>query len=1085
MKHRSSPAPRKKLRTACIPVVAFVSTLLALPVSAATTFPDYPLQTGVGSIPPNIMFILDNSGSMGLISMPTTDEKFGAEPEDYTGTGTGGTQVGLNDNPHDRSYVNNAVYYNPYVTYRPWLTQDGVTRQTGGTSVDAVYTSWNLASGGTRDLRNDKESIFYVPVSSDVAPSSNPDPSDYVRYRIRHSDGKVEVVRIAKGAAWNSGVAETPTGRSQEDELRNIATWYSYYRSRMKTAKAAATEAFGTLGENFRVGYTPINRSGSDPHPTGTNPLIPVNKDDGLFKGGNGSNKEDWFKKIRDAETAPGATPLRTALDTVGQYFKRTDSNGPWGPKSGSDQLSCRQNFAILTTDGYWNDSTSATFGLDDEDKDGHKVTLADIAYNYYKNDLRSGLADNVPRSSIDSPNWQHLVTFGISIGLRGSLVPTESGHPRDADIWPNPMDREDAHRIDDLWHATVNTRGKFVVASNPEELSAGLKAALANIAGRQSSGSNVTSNGPQLNAGSRIFQATFHSGDWSGDVASISIGTGSIADSSSWSMAAVANDNPEAFLARGVYTWDVAGSDGATFPTATQLNGLGRDGGIAPVGAAANAAYLKGDRSREQVNGGTLRSRSSPIGDIVNSSPFYSEEAAALFIGANDGMLHGVNAATGVVEFSYVPAGIDPARMATLSSPEYAHRFFVDGGVEVTTRAQGGDRNLLVGSLGRGGKGVFALDVTDPATFDATKVLWDRSFNDATGSGDGDMGHVLGEPLVRKAHNGATVAFVGNGVDSANGSAALFVYDAVTGAQVRKFVVDVGPGNGLAPPRAADTNGDGIADYLYAGDLKGNLWKFDIRDKNASKWTAGKFFTAVGPDGVQPITSAVAIAREPATDRIFILLGTGRYLSVGDIDSDEIQSVYGLIDSGSAIAGRNELQQRTIAQLGVDSKGRTARSFERYSPLPDGKKGWYLDLDKPTPGERVVSAPFMRGQELWFSSIIPLPGTGCDAGGSGYLNGINAFTGTNPQVGSGTGSPIDVDGDGEGNDQLAGGDGTNAEDRYVSSVDLGIGMVGRGVAVGSGIYACGSEAACGMVGVPTDGTGARRLGWRELYDRN
>lgn len=1084
MKHRSSPAPRKKLPAACTPAVAFLSTLLALPVSAATTFPDYPLQTGVGSIPPNIMFILDNSGSMGLISMPTTDEKFGAEPDDYSGTATGWTQRGLNDNPHDRSYVNNGVYYNPHVTYRPWLTHDGATRQSGGTTVDKVYKSWNLASGDTRDLRNDKESIFYVPVSSDVKPSSEPNANDYVRYRIRHADGKSEVVRIAKGADWDSGVPETPTGRSQEDELRNIATWYSYYRSRMKTAKAAATEAFGTLGENFRVGYTPINRSGSDPDPKSTNALIPVNKDDGLFKGGNGSNKEDWFKRVRDAETAAGSTPLRTALDTVGQYFQRSDSNGPWGPKSGNDQLSCRQNFAILTTDGYWNDSTSAKFGMGDVDGDGHSVTLADIAYNYYKNDLRTGLANNVPRSASDSPNWQHLVTFGISIGLRGSLVPTETGYPRDADIWPNPMDREDADRIDDLWHATVNTRGKFVVASNPEQLSAGLKAALANIAGRQSSGSNVTSNGPQLNAGSRIFQATFHSGDWSGDVASISIGDGNIADTASWSMTAVANDDPDGFLARGVYTWDTTASDGAAFPTSSQSAKLGRTSGVAPVTAASNAAYLKGDRSGEQANGGTLRNRNSPIGDIVNSSPFYSEEAASLFIGANDGMLHSVNAASGVVEFSYVPAGIDAAQMATLSSPDYAHRFFVDGGVDVTTRAQGNDRNLLVGGLGRGGKGVFALDVTDPETFDHSDVLWDHSFNDAMG-GNADMGHVLGEPLVRKAHNGKSVAFVGNGVDSANGSATLFVYDAMTGSEVRKFVVDAGPGNGLAPPRAADTNGDGIADYLYAGDLKGNIWKFDIRNENAKHWTSQKLFTAIGPDGVQPITSAVAIAREPVTERIFILFGTGRYLSVGDVENDDIQTLYALVDAGTAIAGRDELQPRTIPHLGVDSKGRTARAFERYSPLPEGKKGWYLDLSKPTPGERVVSAPFMRGQELWFSSIIPKPGAGCDAGGSGYLSGINAFTGTNPQVGGGTGSPIDVDGDGEGNDQLAGGDGDGSEDRYVSSVDLGIGMVGRGVAVGSGIYACGSDAACGMLDVPTDGTGARRLGWRELYDRN
>src|SRR5690606_18962282 len=200
---------------------------------------------------------------------------------------------------------------------------------------------------------------------------------------------------------------------------------------------------------------------------------------------------------------------------------------------------------------------------------------------------------------------------------------------------------------------------------------------------------------------------------------------------------------------------------------------------------------------------------------------------------------------------------------LSTLSDPEYQHRFFVDGGIDVTTRAQGNNRNILVASLGRGGEGGFALDVSDPTTFDDTDVLWDR-----TGTGvHNDMGYVLGAPLVRQGRatgsNVVTYAFVGNGIESTNGSSTLFVYNALTGAEVKRIVVDAN-GGGLAAPRAADTNVDGVADAIYAGDLSGSLWKFDITG-DVDEWTAQKIFSAVDASGnAQPITAPVAIAREP-----------------------------------------------------------------------------------------------------------------------------------------------------------------------------------------------------------------------------
>lgn len=1127
------------------PLGVFLATCLALPASAATSFPNYPLQTGTDSIPPNIMFILDDSGSMVFQTMPH---------DSYNS--------GMSNNIYDRSATHNTIYYKPGTTYEPWYGPEG--RLSGGTTYDAVYPDLSKVGGTTINLGDSNScatvnengndiwvcggtQTYYVlkPGSTDTGQNTS-----FFRYQIRHvDDDGVNGVRVVRSsyliaAVGNQGVQGAGCGVNQDElgkyrwrdctfvtpsgatgaeaearEIANYATWYSYHRTRMKVAKAGASEAFYAVGTNNRVGYDSIwNRLGGSSVP-GDRPAypIPVNgNDEGLFKG---DNRDEWFSTLHGAIGQSG-TPLHGALQRAGAYFEETGSDGPWGPQSGTAQLSCRQNFAILTSDGYWNSSsgyTSGTIGNADgtdgasiksadgektyqydadsdgarKYRDGFSNTLADVAMHYWKRDLRGDLPNNVGTSALNPAFWQHMVTFGISIGLKGTLDPQSDVDDIAAGdaSWPNPWrtdsssqdswGNESARRIDDLLHASVNGRGDFVAANDPAQFGEALKGALHAINKRKSSGSNVTSNGPQLNTGSRIFQATFTSGEWSGDVLSIALSATGGIGSSAWSMAGVIDDDPAAFLGRGVYTWNRDTADGAVFPTTAQTAALERTGGLAPVTGAQNADYIKGYRTREG-GAGKLRVRTTPVGDIVNSSPFYSEEAAALFIGANDGMLHAINSNSGAVEFSYVPAGLDFSALSTLSDPEYIHHFFVDGGIDVTTRAQGGNRNILVGSLGRGGKGVFALDVSDPSTFDDSDVLWDK-----TTTTDGDMGYVLGAPLVRKGRGGTTYAFVGNGIESANGSSALFVYNAVTGTLVEKIVVDAN-GGGLAPPRAADTNLDGIADTIYAGDLSGALWKFDITG-NTNQWAGVKIFSAVDAAGnAQPITAPVAIAREPVTDRIFVMFGTGRYISVDDITSSATQTMYALIDDGNAIAGRAALEQRSIPRTGVDSKGRPARSWEGYSPLPAGVDGWFIDLGIPTAGERVVTGGFMRGRALWFSSIIPEVGAGCDAAGRGYLNAIDAFTGTSPQSGTGDGSGtyMDVDGDGEGDDTVNG-EGGGDDDGFVGSVDLGLGMPGQGTGVGNDVYVCGSDAKCGSMDETPGDSAARRLGWRELFNRN
>lgn len=1109
---------------------AFAATL-ATGLAHGASFPDFPLQTGTGSVPPNIMFILDDSGSMQWDFLP------GAvySDRDVLDNSTGPVAFGAS------TYTFNSLYYNPAMVYRPWLKADG-SRAAGGTSVASVYADTSLlAQQLSLYDYNISYRTFYVPKAGATNLAA---ASSYYRYQIQLLAAVPQVVRseylpLASSveglpgvgcdtvgtSGWRNCTYATPTGRTAADESTNFATWFSFSRTRMKAAKAGASQAFGDLGENFRVGYDSIwNRNGVTAGTSGLPVLpIPVGTDGGLFRG---ANKTSWFDFLQRA-VANDVTPLHGALQRTGNYYEtQTDASGPWGPQSGDAQLSCRQSYAILTTDGYWNSGTGYT-PVGDVDStagsliqspdgsrtytyqptrpymDGQSDTLADVAMNYWKRDLRPTLPNNVPYSVASPAFWQNMVTFGITIGADGTLDPVNDvplitaglkswpdvwgGAPLAAASWLNDSPK----RVDDLLHATINGRGRFTVATDPDKFTAALKTSLAVIQRRRASGSNVTSNGPLLDAGSEIFQATYTSGEWSGDVAAISIVGGVIAQTSTWSMADVAKADTRPYSARGVFTWGA--TSGTTFPTVAQTAALTRVGGLAPVTGASNAAYVKGDNSGEKRNGGTLRDRINPVGDIVNSSPFYAKESASLFIGANDGMLHALDAKTGKVLFSYVPNGVNLADLASLSDPDYQHKFFVDGGVDVSTLAQGQGSNILAGSLGRGGRGVFALNVTSPSTFDASKVLWDRS----GAAADVDMGYVLGSPLVRKGSDGSTLVMVGNGIESnasapANSRAYLFIYRlSSTGTILSVIKAPAGSetGNGLAEPRAADTNGDGIVDYVYAGDLKGNVWKFDLTG-NPTGWDNGgnikRLFTATDSAGNrEPITSAVALARQPLTSEIFITFGTGQYITNGDLTSTATQSIYGLIDSGTTISGRSSLQARTIASTGVDSLGRAARAWEPYSVLPTGKLGWYIDLTSPAPGERVVSAPFIKGRAMQFSSIIPKVGNACESGGTGYFNSIDAFTGTNPQGigGTGTSSFIDVNGDGTGNDRLAGSPATG-DTGYVGSVDLGIGMPGQGTGVGNTVYLCGSEAECGKVS-NGGGADAKRLSWRELFKRD
>jgi type IV pilus assembly protein PilY1 len=437
------------------------------------------------------------------------------------------------------------------------------------------------------------------------------------------------------------------------------------------------------------------------------------------------------------------------------------------------------------------------------------------------------------------------------------------------------------------------------------------LSRALEDIAMRTSSASNVAANSVSLDAGARVFNASYVSGSWTGDLSAREVTAGGVSNTPIW------NATIPQWNTRRIYTY--SSDDGGTaFPTSEQLDLLAiRDvqGNIRYDGSTI-ADYVKGDQGSEMNNGGPFRVRTRLLGDIVGSSPAYVPGVLAtpsvIYVGANDGMLHAFDASNGRELFAYIPGLIDFGALSSLSSPEYAHKFFVDGPVVVSSASMIPSRRVLVGTLGRGGKGVYALDVTSPQSFNESHVMWERGETPG-----GNMGLVLGRPLIAEARGTENaVVVLGNGVNSASDKAVLVVLDAISGEVIREIDTEVGSAeqpNGLFVPTAVlGPDGRSLA-YVYAGDMLGNVWKFDLTSDDPDEWEVVRLFTASDEEGnSQPISAGITIATHPVTNKRWIFFGTGRYLTSEDVSWSKPQSIYGFMDEGTLLT-KSELQQRTV----------------------------------------------------------------------------------------------------------------------------------------------------------------------------
>jgi len=836
-----------------------------------------------------------------------------------------------------------------------------------------------------------------------------------------------------------------PRSCTFEEEQTNYRNFLAYYNTRLKSAKASIGQAFFRLNEKSRVGYGKINGK------TGT---VVLN-----LKKFSSSHKNDFLTNLYATTVDSGGTPLRRAVDDVGHYFKQ---DSPWLDQPENDQSntntlkSCRQSYHILMTDGYWKDA-AATYAKGEIDSvDGNLITnhtgggrikyeaikpysdmnssdtLSDTATYYWKNDLKNNIDNKVPTSQDDPAYWQHVSMFAVSFGLEGALAPSSETLLQITNSslsWPlipvSDQPKEIPSKLDDLWHATVNARGKYFNAKDPAGFVTALTDTFAKIQARTGSSSAMVSNTARLSDDSRLYQASFNSGDWSGELTAYPLASDGTIGSASWQASAQIPTADQ----RTIYSQKKQGN-GIT-PIEFLWNNLDDDQQTALNNNAAGTkddlgqarvAWIRGDQSQElDKTGGLFRTRSKLLGDIVNSSPvlvsnqdygvgdvsFETSKGSRppmVYVGANDGMLHGFLASTGEEQFAYIPhATVASLNLLTDANYPSNHRYLVDGSPKVGDAKLGSQwKTVLLGSTGAGGKSVFALDVTDPVNFSTQEILWEYTSS--------HMGYALPQLTMGQVANNKWVALIANGYEDAR-AGKLLVLDLADGSELKILTADEtsssGTMNGLSSPVPVDLDGDRVTDLVYAGDLLGNLWRFDLRAPQSNGWTVSKIFTACTDDNCgsgnrQPITARPMVIAHP-NGGVMILLGTGSYFRDDDRTSTQLQGLYGVwdkLDASPTVISKSQLVQQTIEfeSQATNNETLSVRVISNNSVDYNEKLGWYLNLKSPAlsdpVGERIISDLQLREDQLIITTMIPSTDP-CDYGGKSWLLELAPLTGS------------------------------------------------------------------------------------------
>lgn len=1110
------------------------------------SLPSVPLFV-TASVPPNIMFMVDSSGSM---ANAVPDDPFNAAAN-YLSTSTPSTCTGSNLIPNGatidlwvQSGVANAT---PMIRYSGNVYSWGTSGSNKCFAPTGVYNArLNVDTEGSPSTTSFSGKNWYDPATNGYLDA--PFSGNYLNWYFNPVTlvGNPPVP-ASPAVTWNTSQRIKPVPTTYEPT--------GLTQSRIQIVRAVGVNLINGLDSRLRVGLSVYNGGDGGTLRVAVNDLSVSGQRTALT-----TNATTGIQALR----AGGQTPLAETLSGIGRYFAtgwagaltmkpknppRTltptvaqafPKNLTGAPATAPITQSCQQSFAVLMTDGRpsADQGESSYLAVSGTDPSGVMKDYDGDCYNRTPAcALASGTTSSGPSPPFDmKPDIEGYEAAGSDYldDVAQALYETDlrpdypievvSGKQfiNNVTTYMIGFADDDARNDPLIARTAAQGGGQFFAAANATALTNAFNDIITDIFERTGSFSAVALNSTSLNTNSRLFQASFNSADWSGKLSSIPISTGAgglcpsvttigelCPESTGWNAASLLNAKAPA--SRVIMTYKPSTKAGTAFQWANLdasqqalLNYNYVNGSPATITVDTKGQqrlnYIRGDQSNEGTAAGQFRKRTGKLGDIADSDPFFvgqpsqayaisgysafrtakKNRTPMVYIGSNDGMLHGFRANDGQEIMAYVPnmqfgTATNP-KLARLTSQPYTHVWQVDGSPTVGDVQIGATwRSYLVGGLKYGGQGMYALDVTDPENLSdpayfseanaANVVKWE--FNDSNAGTEGkDLGYTFSQPAIAKMKNGKWAAIFGNGYNNreadgnvGSGRAGLFIVfvdgpgaDAVWQAGTEFVYIPVGAtpvaaslDNGLASASPVDIDGDGLVDYIYAGDLYGNMWQFNVNNANAATWAAGyggnPLFTAKDYNNVAlPITEAPEVGLNLLTntdpDDLIVYFGTGRYIDANDNTqlSQQNQSFFAIYANPIATpaplaetatspnATRAQLLEQFILLETPSAAGVNTRITSNNTINIATQKGWFMDLYNTqnivgvtdaqaaaglNKGERQISRPILRNGRIVFTTLIPSTNP-CEFGGTGWLMEVDAQGGSRSSI-----PVLDVNNDG------------------------------------------------------------------------
>ncbi|AWF79867.1 hypothetical protein BTJ40_03005 [Microbulbifer sp. A4B17] len=1019
--------------------------------SAPGELSDVPLYSR-GSAEPNLMFVLDSSGSMNEMVLPVD----GYDTSDPAGSSC--------SSPISMTYTSNSCrgggsctrYYDD-VEYQVDTSDGSVDiKLVDRNRAESEWFTWNSSSNCFDEDENYSAWLYAASSSGGGSYYTTGSSSGYYRETV-----------TGHFLNWFFS-KENSSGGYEADEFKDDDD--NAARSKVDIRRTdimigAAQELVNGL-DDVRIGLMQFNSTSGARLLFGLESLTD-------------SNRTDILDIIEDID-ANGYTPLAESFAGVGRYFISgyEGNNLTYIDSTGAETQDPGEDIFVGATSG-----NSTTTILDWNNISAPDNTIDGGAIQYYcQKSFMVALTDGEPTEDNSISDDLTGYDYGCSSNSGGCTSDEMDDVVKalyDIDLRPD-LKKTDGEEVvnnitsyiigfaedglsdtDLMKNAGELGGGGVYTASNATELQLTFNTIINNVQSIVGSSSSVSFNTSSLEANSAIFSASFDSSAWSGDLEVWSLDDeGNISSTSSWQasseLESISADNRVMLSYRGgagvAFTASGLGTSGTDHADDLNLD-IQSNAGVDDGRASDRIDYLRGDQTDEGTEAGDFRVRESRLGDIVSSTPVYvgepssswseaefseassydsfvssnSSRTPVVYVGANDGFLHGFNANVSGADagkelIAYSPAALLSTTadegLHALSSQYYTHKYYVDGTPTASDAyIDGSWETVLVGGLGGGGKGYYALNITNPSDFTeanaADIVMWEF-----TDSDNNNLGYTFSRPQIGRMSNGEWAAIFGNGYNSSTGDAGLFIVyldgedsSGNSHIYISTETADTDDKNGMSTPAIVDSDLDGTIDRIYAGDLKGNMWAFDV--SKTGSWDVASSTTSPSPlfsVSGEAITGAPLVARNTdnssgASPNLLVAFGTGQYLVDSDTSDTNPGGFYVVSDNDVFNLDTDNLEERTLTSevLTLDDGSTTIlRTVSGSEFTWSDKSGWYMPLQEGSTasqdgGERVITRPELQNYVLFFNTLIPT-GQVCAAGGYGWLMSVDVWTGLAPE---------------------------------------------------------------------------------------